>query len=166
MGGEIRILRETRLDPAFPLSRRELAGVMATILEALGLDGASLELSLVDDREMARLNAGFMGCPGPTNILSFPAADGQGDAAGPDSMPASTPGAMPVADGGGAYLGELALSVDTLAREAHLYGQRPLAHLARLLAHGILHLAGHDHGPTMDELTETAVDVVLLTHTD
>lgn len=152
MGGPVRIVRETRLDPAFPLSRRELAGVVATILEALGHEGASLEITLVDDREMARLNAEFMDCPGPTNVLSFPAAQGTGPDAGVSTVDEAD------------YLGELALSVDTLAREAHLYGQPELAHLARMLAHGILHLAGHDHGPDMDDLTELAVDRVLLSH--
>lgn len=154
MGGQIRILRETRLEPDFPLSRQELVRVVEAILDSLGLDGASLELTLVDDREIARLNTEFMGCPGPTNILSFPASEGGGSDIGPDS------------DNAAEYLGELALSVDTLAREAHLYGQPPLVHLARLLAHGILHLAGHDHGEAMDTLTETAVDVVQLTCSD
>lgn len=154
MGGQIRILRETRLEPDFPLSRQELVRVVETILDSLGLDGAALELTLVDDREIARLNREFMGCPGPTNILSFPASERSEPDIGPDSGNAAE------------YLGELALSVDTLAREAHLYGQPPLVHLARLLAHGILHLAGHDHGEAMDALTETAVDVVQLTCPD
>lgn len=158
MGDLIRILRETRLEPDFPLSRQELVRVVEVILGSLGLDGASLELTLVDDREIARLNTEFMGCTGPTNILSFPASE----RSGPDSGPGSGPDSGTTAG----YLGELALSVDTLAREAHLYGQPPLVHLARLLAHGILHLAGHDHGGEMDTLTETAVDVVQLTCSD
>jgi probable rRNA maturation factor len=158
MGGQIRVLRETRLEPDFPLSRQELVRVVEAILESLDLDGAALELTLVDDREIALLNSEFMGCPGPTNILSFPASERSESDFGPD--PGPDPGAMTE------YLGELALSVDTLAREAHLYGQPPLVHLARLLAHGILHLAGHDHGEEMDALTETAVDVVQLSCSD
>jgi len=152
MGSQVRIVRQTRLDPAFPLSRRELVGVVACILEALGLEGGGLEITLVDDSEMARLNAGFMGCPGPTNVLSFPVGDGSraGDGSADDS----------------AYLGELALCVDALAREAQLYGQSEAGHLARLLAHGILHLAGYDHGPEMDDLTELAVERVLLAQAD
>ncbi|ADU62264.1 MAG: rRNA maturation RNase YbeY [Pseudodesulfovibrio sp.] len=162
MGGDIRILRETRLEPDFPLSRQELVRVVETILDSLGLEGAALELTLVDDREIARLNREFMGCPGPTNILSFPAFERSGPDSGPDVDPDSGPDSGTMAE----YLGELALSVDTLAREAHLYGQPPRVHLARLLAHGILHLAGHDHGEEMDALTETAVDVVQLTCSD
>jgi probable rRNA maturation factor len=153
----IRVMREARLDPAFPLSRHEFAAVIQAVMEALGLTGDGVEVKLVDDREIARLNAEFMGCPGPTNVLSFPAAqtdDGAGVAV-----------AAGAADDG-AYLGELALSVDTLAREAALYGQPPEEHLARLLAHGMLHLAGYDHGPEMDDLTDAAVDHVVLILSD
>jgi probable rRNA maturation factor len=126
------------LDPRFPLARRELLPLMDTLFASLGLVGKSLSLTLLDDAGVAELNARHMGCQGPTNILSFP----EGDTKRPK------------------HLGALFLSVETLSREACLYGQSPCAHLARLLAHGMLHLAGHDHGPEMDSLTELAVDIV------
>jgi ssRNA-specific RNase YbeY (16S rRNA maturation enzyme) len=44
--------------------------------------------------------------------------------------------------------------VDTLEREAFLYGQEATAYCIRLLAHGLAHLAGRDHGPAMRELEE------------
>ena len=141
------VIRETRLDPRFPLSRQELGALCDVIMEALGLEEDTFTLKLVDDRESSRLNAEFMGCTGPTNILSFPAGD-DGDEVVETDEPA--------------YLGELALSVDALAREVSLYGQSPRGHLARLLAHGILHLAGYDHGDEMYDLTDMAVDRVLL----
>lgn len=125
-----------RTDPRFALSRRELTRMVACLLEALGLGGSQLSLSLVGDAEMAGLNREFLGGEGPTNILSFP----EPDTAHP------------------AWLGALVLSVDTLSREAFLYGQEPDRHLARLLAHGILHLAGWEHGHEMDALTELAVE--------
>lgn len=137
MAGTITVIRETRLDPRFPLSRRELGELVSLILESLGLEGDSLEIKLVDDRAMTVLNREFMGCVGPTNVLSFPAEE--------------------EAEEGGTHLGSLALSVDTLTRECDLYGQHPVLHLARLLAHGILHLAGYDHGEAMYDLTDLAV---------
>ncbi len=126
----------TRTDPRFPLSRRELTRMVGCILEALGLRGAQLSLALVGDAEIAGINLEFLGGDGPTNILSFPEPDPEHPA----------------------WLGALVLSVDTLAREAFLYGQEPDRHLARLLSHGILHLAGFDHGTEMDGLTERAVE--------
>jgi probable rRNA maturation factor len=125
-------------DPRLPLSRSELAALTATLEDALGLSGLAFDLRVVGDGEMAALNRDFLGLGGPTNVLSFPAAD-------PDRPK---------------YLGELAVSAETVVREAFLYGQDPLAHLVRLLAHGFLHLAGWDHGPAMEAATEAAVAAV------
>ena len=52
------------------------------------------------------------------------------------------------------------LSAETLARETFLYNQAPYEYTVRLLAHGLLHLAGYDHGPEMDVLTEQAVSTL------
>ncbi|MGE9986201.1 rRNA maturation RNase YbeY [Desulfovibrio sp. SGI.169] len=113
-----------------PLGRRELARLLRVMLRALDENGAPapdrLELHLLDDAAMSVANLRFMGCMGPTNILSFP---------GGESLP-----------------GILLLSLDTLARECLLYGQEPAEHLARLLSHGMGHLAGLDHGVAMDRL--------------
>lgn len=144
MSAVVSVIRETRLAPEFPLSRLELEHLCEIIMESLGLEGNSFELKLVDDGEIARLNHMFMGCTGPTNVLSFPAEE----------------------EGEAASLGSLALSVDALSREVDLYGQSPVGHLARLLAHGVLHLAGYDHGEEMYDLTDGAVDRVLLEYAE
>ena len=103
VSGPVEIIRETRLDPRFPLSRPELGALAETLLDALGLTGRTFELKLVDDREIARLNSEFLGCTGPTNILSFPAHDAEeGEETGGEI---GDPGEQ-------TFLGELALSVD------------------------------------------------------
>lgn len=168
----IRLLYETRLNPEFPLSRIELQPLMGSILEVLGLEGDSLILRLVDDEEIAELNREFLGCFGPTNVLSFPAADV--DAAEEenevlddedDGETAELQDIFEADDDDdeteqGVFLGEIALSVDTLAREVRLYGQEPREHLIRLLAHATLHLSGLDHGPEMEAFTEAAVEAL------
>jgi probable rRNA maturation factor len=123
------------LCPALPLSRFELSELCARLAEALQLGQAAFELSVVDDESIAELNRNFLGVDGPTNVLSFPGSR-------PDDPE---------------YVGEIALAARTAYREAVLYGQDPAAHLARLLAHGLLHLAGFDHGEVMESLTEKAV---------
>lgn len=123
--------------PGFPLGRVELPRLCSLLLNTLGLTGCRFDLRLVDDAGMAALNKAARGLSGPTNALSFPSGE--------------TPQR-------GAFLGDLVLSVETLAREAYLYGQDPAEHTARLLAHGLLHLAGLEHGDTMDALTDTAVE--------
>ena len=114
-----------------PLARRSLGPLLSAMCRkalALHKEGLLPEvpkgvvLALVTDREMAGLNRSAMGVPGPTNILSFP--DGEGTA-------------------------ELALDVAQLLREAILYGQTPVEHLVHLLAHGLAHVCGLDHGEHM-----------------
>lgn len=131
-----------------PLGRPGWRAVLEHILESLGLAGAELDLSLTGDREIASLNRTWLGCSGPTNVLSFPhqaQASGRGPA-------------------GPGRLGEIALSLETLRREAFLYHLDPAEYAARLLAHAVLHLAGLDHGPEMEALTEKAVAEALQAH--
>ena len=104
-------------------ARRADAGVAAD---------AALELVLARDEDVAELNSLHMGCAGPTNVLSFPN--------GPEES------------GEVRDLGSLVLSVDAVRREALLYGQAPREHCLRLLAHGLAHLIGLDHGEEMDSL--------------
>lgn len=102
---------------------------------------ARVELLLVRDGDMARYNRDAMGCTGPTNILSFPPAEAEAD--GREEY-----GDLPEMPG------SLILSVDAVCREAFLFRQQPREHLLRLLAHGMGHLCGLDHGPEMDSLCD------------
>lgn len=118
-----------------PLDRRELRQaleIMCAVVAAAGRPVSAVDLFLLDDAGMAVANARHLGCPGPTNVLSFPGAAGMA--------------------------GTLLLSLDTLGRECLLYGQEPRGHLLRLLAHGMGHLAGLDHGPEMDALCGACED--------
>ncbi|MGE4506887.1 MAG: rRNA maturation RNase YbeY [Desulfovibrionaceae bacterium] len=159
--GAVRLLRGAGVDPRLPLGNVELRELLTDLRDVFGLDWAALGLRLVDDAEMAELNETFLGCKGPTNVLAFPAGEG-GPALGSADEDAGEEPAAPEGTGEepaeGTHLGEIALSVPTLLREAELYGQPPGEHLVRLLAHALLHLAGHDHGPLMDALTDQAVD--------
>jgi probable rRNA maturation factor len=103
-------------------------------LEVAGLDPARHEVSLLgcDDARIAALNGDFRGKPGPTNVLSWPAFDGEV----PEPDPADP---QPV------FLGDLAIAYGTCAREAE-EGGIPLAdHVTHLVVHGLLHLLGYDH---------------------
>lgn len=99
---------------------RRLAGAIAA---ETGLRGAATVL-LADDETLRAMNARFRGKDRPTNVLSFPAAG----SAGP------------------AYLGDIALALQTVAREAAEQEKTVTDHIAHLIVHGVLHLAGHDHG--------------------
>lgn len=145
-----------------PLAPGELRAVFAAMLDATGLAGCTVELDLVGDEEIARLNAAHLGCTGPTNILSFPAQDGE--PAMPPVLPEDGPHDGPhdgADEGPPCHLGWLVLSLDTWRRECLLYGQEPVEHALRLFAHGLGHLAGYDHGPEMDDFTEAAQEAGL-----
>ncbi|MFP4167592.1 MAG: rRNA maturation RNase YbeY [Desulfonatronovibrionaceae bacterium] len=99
-------------------------------------ESAGVEVFVCGDRRMAGLNERFLGCPGPTNVLSFP--DGRGG-------------------------GQVAISWRAVSREAVLFRCPVLEHFIRLLTHGFLHLAGFEHSREMYDLTEQAVQAGLST---
>lgn len=124
-------------------SRKELTAVLVAMRAVCGLDAMPLEVVLANDAEIGEANAAYLGCIGPTNILSFPPFFGP-------SLGASASG-----------LGLMALSLDAVNREALLYGQNREAHAIRLLAHGMAHLSGLDHGEAMDGLEAAAMEAGL-----
>lgn len=119
--------------PVLPIGPREVDVFVRRLLHALSLEGQGLSIAVVDDAHMEMLNERFLGLVGPTNVLSFEVQD----------------------DAGG--LGEVILNADAVLREARLYGQNPVEHMGRLLAHGVLHLAGLEHGPEMDSAVEAVL---------
>lgn len=142
----VRVLKTQGLTHLLPLSRFALQQALEAMLEALGLEGCEVELALLDEAAMAALNFRHLGCVGPTNVLSFPAD--------PEDVAHAA---------GGCVLGQLALAPHTVRREAFLYGQDLSEHTMRLLAHGLAHLAGFDHGEEMDALAEAAQQAGLAT---
>lgn len=151
-----------------PFSRSELREVLALMGAAAGIEAGRVDLHLFNDADMARLNWSALGLPGPTNILSFPegaplsfgggevepafgSTDGSsGVFTGEQSESTQFNESVEPEDPVGHFLGTLVLAPETLHRECLLYGQEPEEHTLRLLAHGLAHLLGHDHGPRMD----------------
>lgn len=82
-------------------------------------EGGTVSVLLADDRALRRLNGEHRGKDKPTNVLSFPGTAG--------------------------HLGDIALALGVVRREAASARKRPAAHFAHLVAHGALHLIGHDH---------------------
>jgi probable rRNA maturation factor len=114
------------LDPAWRRAVPRPVGwvreVARATLAAAGRTHGHLTVALADDCAVRALNARFRRRDKPTNVLSFPAADwDQG-------------------------LGDIILARQTLLAEACQQGKPAAHHLAHLVAHGVLHLLGHDHG--------------------
>jgi probable rRNA maturation factor len=96
---------------------------------------ASIELSicLTTDSHVQGLNRDYRGKDAPTNVLSFPMFAPEELA---DLAKCSDPEIL---------LGDLALALETCAREAEARGILLADHAAHLIVHGVLHLLGYDH---------------------
>ena len=123
---EIDILTAARVWDQLPDAQR-LVRAAARAAWLCGPGGPTEVSVLLDgDQALKSLNAKWRNKDGPTNVLSFP---------GPDTQ---APGQV-------RHLGDIALSYDTLAREAAAEGKPMSHHLQHLVVHGMLHLQGYDH---------------------
>ena len=121
--------RDVIADPV-PLLRRAAAAAVAEARRA-GRSRSTrtpvVAVALIDDRAMRKLNKTYRGKDKPTNVLSFPA----GEAA--ESRRATRP------------LGDVAIALGTVKREAKAQGKTVNDHLMHLMVHAVLHLLGYDH---------------------
>lgn len=153
----ITVEREPGVARCVGVSRRETERLAQAVLDGVGAPDADVHILLSGDREIERLNRLHLGLSGPTNVLSFPARSESDDRHGDDDVVAQRSDTAP--DGEDERcLGSLAISMDAVAREGVLYGEGSERTFARLLCHGLLHLAGYDHGAVMYELTESLLD--------
>lgn len=109
------------------LRRRELRQFVRDAAAAVSLRGA-LSVLFTTDAEIRELNRRFRRKNKSTDVLSFPAAEG------------------------GGLAGDLAVSLETAARQAHEHGHTLEEEVRILLLHGILHLAGLDHERDVGEM--------------
>lgn len=119
-----------------PTDWEDLAGRAAAALARVAPELAHPRLSVsvlfADDGEVHALNREWRGKDKPTNVLSFPMLERE------DLLSLSP-------DGPPEMLGDIALALETCAREADAKGLSLEHHAAHLIVHGLLHLAGHDH---------------------
>lgn len=119
---------------AQPLNQHLLHQRTDQLLHLLELADAEVSIVLLDDAEMAAYNLQYRNKQGPTNVLSFPASEGD-------------PG-FPVPEH---ELGDILISVDTARREAKAQGHSLHHRLVELIIHGLLHLIGFDHERSEEE---------------
>ena len=98
-----------------------------------------VSILLTNDSALRKLNAVFRGKDKPTNVLSFPAESDDGRPPGAKGQPRA--------------LGDIAIALGVLTREAKAEGKTLTAHLSHLVVHGVLHLLGYDHERDEDALT-------------
>ena len=118
----LRILQDAGLAP---LPADELAALHQLAAQVAGVHALpdAVQLVFIDDAYMNDLNATYRSKKGTTDVLSFDlgAIPGQGSS------------------------GEVYISLPQAQRQAAALSVSPLVELARLLVHGLLHLAGWVH---------------------
>jgi probable rRNA maturation factor len=126
-----------------------LRGARPVILRAIDAAATALPAKtgevavvLTHDKAMRVLNRTWRGKDAPTNVLSFPA----------------------VSPGGGrtVHLGDIVIAYETTAREAKAEGKPFRDHLAHLVVHGFLHLAGHDHMTEREAEAMESLEIAIL----
>jgi probable rRNA maturation factor len=113
----------------YALSKPGLTRFFNRAHKAVGLTG-EVEVLLTSDAELKRLNRSFRGKNKATDVLSFPAF-----------IPEDFPAGFPMPD----TAGDLAISLETAARQAAAFGHSLEDEVRILLLHGLLHLSGLDH---------------------
>jgi probable rRNA maturation factor len=111
------------------------------------MEGSGLSLVLSDDSLLRDLNLRHRAVDAPTDVLSFPADEGE-----PFPQPA----------GEAPYLGDIIVSVESVERQAQEVGLTAADELAHVVLHGLLHLLGYDHEEAEEEAVMKAREEAVL----
>lgn len=114
-----------------PVVLRDVAA--RTLVEAGVPPEAHLAISLVDLARMAELKQQAFGVHHATDVLAFGVDDPHDPGPGPF------------------VLGDVVVCPEVAVRQARALGHSPLQEITTLIAHGVLHLLGHDHATPDDE---------------
>ena len=110
--------------PSRDLEDAAVRAVVRAVLEGEGLEAASVGIVLGDHRLVHELNREWLGHDYPTDVVSFVLDE--------DALPR------------GRVDGEVYVDLDTAAERAPEFGATMEHEALRYVAHGVLHLAGHD----------------------
>jgi probable rRNA maturation factor len=106
-----------------PIAVPRLAQAVTRALAAVGRPGGAVDVAVVDDAEIRRMNARYRGIGRRTDVLAFP---------------------LETPDVPGQLVGQIVISADTARRQARRLGVPLALELDLLVTHGTLHLVGYD----------------------
>ncbi|MBQ2313633.1 MAG: rRNA maturation RNase YbeY [Treponema sp.] len=120
---------------------------MQKALAAAGYDGEELSVMFCSDALIQDLNREYRNIDEATDVLSFEDGSSYTDEDGAEWTVA----------------GDIALSLETLPKNAQYFNVPADEELKRLLVHGMLHLNGYDHGEEhVEEGVEPACEMLKL----
>ena len=112
------------IDIEKPLNNK-LNKVVSSILDQEKMSDCVINLRLLNDKEMKKLNMQFRQKDKTTNVLSFPNDD--------------------ISVKQTKNIGDIAISVEYVKAEAKKEGKTFDDHIIHMLAHGVYHILGYDH---------------------
>ncbi|MFH1866355.1 MAG: rRNA maturation RNase YbeY [Candidatus Eisenbacteria bacterium] len=126
-------LRIENRQRALKLDTPGIRRLVNLILDDHGGAGSDLSVVFARDAFVKELNAAYRDTDEATDVLAFAMRDGE--LPGVDGDPEEL---EPV-------LGDVVISVDRAIAQAQRYRRTPEHEVLTLVAHGVLHLLGHDH---------------------
>lgn len=113
-------------------------------LETEGFDeDAEISLTFTDNSGIQEQNLAARGIDRPTDVLSFPMLDYEGD------------GSIEICDEdlseGAVVLGDILISMEKAVQQSEEYGHSFMRELCFLTVHSMLHLLGYDHERSSEE---------------
>ena len=139
------MIEDPRWTDRLPEAEQLTGQAVSAAFEIAKHDGpTAVSVLLADDTRIAALNRDFRGLDKPTNVLSFAAVE------------------TPVLPGEIPSLGDIALALDTLSREATDAGLSLRNHFLHLIVHASLHLIGYTHDLDEDAERMEALEIVAL----
>jgi probable rRNA maturation factor len=111
--------------------RRLLRKAVRAGLRHENVDAGEISVTLLDNAEIADMNASFLQHEGPTDVISFPLYEDDED-----------------------VVGDIYIGFDVARRQALATGITLEEELVRLAVHGTLHVLGYDH-PEDEERLES-----------
>jgi probable rRNA maturation factor len=121
------------------LSIPPLEEFLRRVRRELKLEQAEVTVCLVSDAEIAGMNELFRKKQGPTDVLSFPAAQGR------SPVRTRRPRVASIEMSVRKSLGDIAIAPAVARRNAKEYGRALPSQIKILILHGVLHLLGYDH---------------------
>ena len=126
------------------------AAVEATLDYEQYQNAAEVSVTFTDNAQIQALNRKFRGMDKPTDVLSFPLFDYEGESEEP-----------PVDELMG-MLGDIVLSLEQAKAQAEEYGHSFEREVAFLTVHSMLHLLGYDHldeGPQKKQMRQREEEI-------
>ena len=129
------------IDIEKPLNNK-LNKIVSTILDQEKMSDCVINLRLLNDKEMKKLNMQFRQKDKTTNVLSFPF---------------EAPPGIEIN-----LLGDLVICAPVISREAEEQHKDVSNHYAHMTVHGLLHLMGYDHidDAEAEEMESKEIDIL------